>query len=204
MRASRNVLEHKAGWGAAAPDELLIAPDSCWALRRGREYAFVPHKGGLRCVHASNAGETGPYLCVPMAAQGEILGLLHLQYPQQGDNGEARLISDAEIQLATNFADRAALALANLKLHETLKQRSVRDPLITLYNRRALEEALERVAVACRAQTCAARSHHTRHRSFQALQRHLRSRCRRRGTAERRDTAEGSGSHQRYRVPLRQ
>src|SRR6185369_2149889 len=36
------------------------------------------------------------------------------------------------------------LALANLKLQDTLRQQSIRDPLTGLFNRRYLEETLER------------------------------------------------------------
>ena len=42
------------------------------------------------------------------------------------------------------MADSVALALANLKLRETLRQQSIRDPLTNLFNRRYMEESLER------------------------------------------------------------
>jgi len=41
-------------------------------------------------------------------------------------------------------AERVALALANLKLRELLRNQSIRDPLTGLYNRRFLEESLNR------------------------------------------------------------
>jgi len=41
-------------------------------------------------------------------------------------------------------ADSVALALANLKLRETLRHQSIRDPLTGLFNRRYMEETLER------------------------------------------------------------
>jgi diguanylate cyclase (GGDEF)-like protein len=51
---------------------------------------------------------------------------------------------EAKRQLATTVAEHIALALASLKLRETLKLQSIRDPLTGLYNRRHLEECLER------------------------------------------------------------
>ena len=45
---------------------------------------------------------------------------------------------------AIGIAERISLALANLKLREVLRHQSVRDPLTGLFNRRYLEESLER------------------------------------------------------------
>ena len=42
------------------------------------------------------------------------------------------------------MADSVALAVANLNLRETLRQQSIRDPLTDLFNRRYMEESLER------------------------------------------------------------
>ena len=47
-------------------------------------------------------------------------------------------------QLAATVAGHIALALANLKLRDTLRTQSIRDPLTGLYNRRYLNESLER------------------------------------------------------------
>jgi diguanylate cyclase (GGDEF)-like protein len=46
--------------------------------------------------------------------------------------------------LVVAVADHLALALANLKLRETLRSQSIRDPLTGLFNRRYMEESLER------------------------------------------------------------
>ena len=62
--------------------------------------------------------------------------------PAQIDN--IAEFSEAKEQLATAVAEQIALALSNLKLRETLRQQSVRDPLTGLYNRRFLEETLDR------------------------------------------------------------
>ena len=42
------------------------------------------------------------------------------------------------------LAEQIGLALGNLKLRETLRSQSIRDPLTGLFNRRYLEESLER------------------------------------------------------------
>jgi diguanylate cyclase (GGDEF)-like protein len=83
-----------------------------------------------------------------MTAQGEALGVLTLaqsarQTAQQTAYLEER-DGDAERLFASTVAEHIALALANLRLRETLKSQSIRDPLTGLFNRRYMEETLER------------------------------------------------------------
>ena len=46
--------------------------------------------------------------------------------------------------MVKTLAEHLALAVANLKLRETLRTQSIRDPLTGLFNRRYMEESLER------------------------------------------------------------
>jgi diguanylate cyclase (GGDEF)-like protein len=144
FHASRNYLEIVASWGEAAVADEMFQPADCWALRRGRLHTVGVHDHSIVCSHVARRGEhSGPYLCAPMMAQGETLGLLHLK-ARPSMAGEVEALSTAKEQLATAVAEQIALALSNLKLRETLRQQSVRDPLTALYNRRFLEEALDR------------------------------------------------------------
>ena len=77
-----------------------------------------------------------------MMAQGETLGLLYLK--PRGGEGHQHALNESRLQLATAVAEQIALSLSNLLLRETLSQQSVRDPLTGLYNRRYLEETLDR------------------------------------------------------------
>jgi diguanylate cyclase (GGDEF)-like protein len=74
-----------------------------------------------------------------MTAQGDALGILYLasQTPEA-------VFTDVVRQLAHTVADSLALSLANLRLRETLRHQSTRDPLTRLFNRRYMEETLER------------------------------------------------------------
>jgi diguanylate cyclase (GGDEF)-like protein len=56
----------------------------------------------------------------------------------------SRPSEEAERRLATILAEQVGLALGNLKLRETLRNQSIRDPLSGLFNRRYMEESLER------------------------------------------------------------
>ena len=146
FHASRNYVEQAAAWGGADTHEEMFQPAECWALRRGRLHAVGEKDTAMVCAHvARHGGALHPYICAPLMAQGETLGLLFLQARADADH-EAPL-SEAKQQLAAAVAEQIALALSNLKLRETLRQQSVRDPLTGLYNRRFLEESFDRELV---------------------------------------------------------
>jgi diguanylate cyclase (GGDEF)-like protein len=99
----------------------------------------------LLCKHVTLTSTlaTG-YLCVPLMAQGTSLGILQLRFlccaTQERKAGEMA----AKQRLAVAFTENLSLALANLKLRETLQNQAIRDPLTGLYNRRYLEETMDR------------------------------------------------------------
>lgn len=138
ISASRNLVERAAGWGNHDRTEVFI-PEECWALRRGREHLVTQDGIAPRCAHLTD-GSAGTYLCIPLVAQGEALGLLHLNTA----SSEATWQSGAGQRLARTVADAIGLALSNIRLRETLLYQSIRDPLTGLFNRRYLEETLER------------------------------------------------------------
>jgi diguanylate cyclase (GGDEF)-like protein len=79
-------------------------------------------------------------------AQGETLGIVSLQMMASQEHSERspRSSSEAVEQLAGVLAKQVSLALGNLKLKESLKNQSICDPLTGLFNRRYMEESLER------------------------------------------------------------
>src|ERR1022692_3106060 len=89
------------------------------------------------CAHAEGVKNT--YLCIPILAQGETLGILHLQATD-----EALQLNASELSFKTTFAAQVGLSIANIRLREALRTQSVRDALTGLYNRRYLEEVLDR------------------------------------------------------------
>jgi len=142
---SRNFIEATVVWGDHPPSEHVFGPDDCWALRRGQPHRVNNPNLDLICRHILGKATNGQgqlptsYLCVPMMAQGEALGILHLVRHE----GEAQL-TEANEQLAITVAGQIALALANLRLREKLQGQSIRDQLTGLFNRRYMEESLER------------------------------------------------------------
>lgn len=142
LGASRHSLERMATWGHPAPPEDAFAPEDCWSLRRGHLHVTRP-RSTITCRHVVHP-PAGGYLCVPMMAQGETLGLIHLRSPAPGADGDTGPPIDAVGQLAGALVEHLGLALANLQLRETLRYQSIRDPLTGLFNRRYMEESFER------------------------------------------------------------
>jgi diguanylate cyclase (GGDEF)-like protein len=84
------------------------------------------------------------HLCVPMIAQGDSLGVLSIDDLSLCDRTTPARAIKRKLRLAETLAEQIALAFANLQLRETLKYQSVRDSLTGLFNRRHMEESLER------------------------------------------------------------
>jgi diguanylate cyclase (GGDEF)-like protein/PAS domain S-box-containing protein len=145
ISASRRAVETVADWGKRASGERVFAPDDCWALRRGQPQWFRSSEKVTPCRH-TDLTQVRESLCVPLMAQGEAIGIVSLQSMRTLDQQEAvsRPSEEAERRLATILAEQVGLALGNLKLRETLRNQSIRDPLSGLFNRRYMEESLER------------------------------------------------------------
>lgn len=138
---SRERLEAVAAWGDA-PAEAGFPPDHCWGLRRGRVHAVDRDEGGPPCLHLGNR-PTERSLCLPMIAHGDAVGLLQLAALAQPEWVRQRTVPELRPH-AVAVAEHLALALANFRLRETLRNESIRDPLTGLFNRRYMEESLER------------------------------------------------------------
>jgi diguanylate cyclase (GGDEF)-like protein len=139
------LLEAAAVWGGLSAEEAVFAPDECWALRRGRPHAASDLESGPVCAHVRQT-QARTHLCVPMVAQSEAIGVLHVRQSDQTFPGDTMLawLSEPKQRLVVAIADHTALALANLRLRETLRNQSIRDKLTGLFNRRYMHEVLGR------------------------------------------------------------
>jgi diguanylate cyclase (GGDEF)-like protein len=109
-------------------------------LREGRIFLGSETCGSCRC--ATLPPITSPEaMCVPLTVAGETLGVLHFHLPITAPVGAEDAI---QRQLAVAFGEQAALGLANVRLRTVLHEQSIRDPLTGLFNRRYLEETLQR------------------------------------------------------------
>ncbi len=137
LDASLSHLGLACNWGGPQPSR-MFPPGDCWALRRGQPYAYAGGPDALCCNHLDAQTTPPGSTCLPLNAQGEMIGLLHLAPSQHGQE-EARFQ-----QFVLMALEQIALSIANLRLRDTLRQQSIRDPLTGLFNRRYLEEALRR------------------------------------------------------------
>ena len=145
LRNSKNLLSSVTTWGQPPLAEEMFPPEDCWAFRGGRVHRVDDPASALLCKHITMTGAPAPaYLCVPLAAQGAPLGILHIRFLSCATQGREAGELEAKQRLAVAIAENLALALANLKLRETLQNQAIRDPLTGLYNRRYLEETLDR------------------------------------------------------------
>jgi len=130
---ARNLAEVIGSWSECQLPAPVFERNSCWALRTGHPHLVVAGDDTARCAHAEGVKNT--YLCIPILAQGEALGILHVQ-----TTDEVPSFGEAELSFKNTFAEQIGLSIANIRLREALRTQSVRDPLTGLYNRRYLEE----------------------------------------------------------------
>jgi diguanylate cyclase (GGDEF)-like protein len=146
FRSSRDLIEAAVRWGQADALAPTFPPDACWSLRRGQPH-WSGHPGNdIACQHLTKSSTTES-LCVPMIAQGNTIGVFHLEFESTAgrryESGTESL-RDLRQSLAVSVASHVALSLASLQLRETLREQSIRDPLTRLFNRRFLEESFQR------------------------------------------------------------
>ncbi|HLJ59783.1 MAG TPA: diguanylate cyclase [bacterium] len=134
---SGDVVESVASWGTMSAAAPVFNPNDCWALRRGQVFYFS-NAHDVPCRHLPEP-PPGASVCVPLVAQGDAMGVLFLV-----EDSVPSTLSEEAVRLARVIGDQIALAIANLRLRETLRDQSIRDALTGLYNRRYLEETLDR------------------------------------------------------------
>jgi diguanylate cyclase (GGDEF)-like protein/PAS domain S-box-containing protein len=146
MSEGHPLVESVASWGEPPPREEVFPPEDCWALRRGRPHVVEGAEAQVVCRHVGTPAPAA-YVCVPLMAQGQALGILHLVEGRKEKAGSGEVAPHhllAHRQLAFTVADRMALSVSNLRLQAKLRDQAIRDGLTGLFNRRYMQESLER------------------------------------------------------------
>ena len=140
----KNILEAHVLLGKPEGDTYFTA-EECWGLRMGKMHTGDGSDTCRVCRHLGENYST-PYVEVPLTAQGQPLGLLCIQHaPAAGLNSkEVAGWLQARKEIASRAAEPLSLALANTRLRATLREQANRDALTGLYNRRYMEDVLER------------------------------------------------------------
>ena len=144
-------------WGMGQqPSPTEYSREACWAVRRGKMHIVTAGSSAPRCEHSAhsnpemnpdanyNANADMGTACVPMSADGLGLGALCLHLLSgEPDETVSETLAKRAGQMSS-ILERLAPCLTNIRLRETLRTQSIRDPLTGLYNRRHMEEFLTR------------------------------------------------------------
>ena len=137
-----NCLQQATVWGDLYHEQHcpVFSADDCLALRSGKMQVVSSDKGPASCCENTKGVPPGACLCIPMVAQGTALGVYRQHYSKLVDY----LDTPQHHQLLLAMTEHMALAVANMKLLETLHVQALHDPLTALFNRRYADEALLR------------------------------------------------------------
>lgn len=146
---SRDVLDIAVKFGDVSVPS-YIEPDNCWALRRGRSYHFGQDEIEFPCGHMPE--QTGRSFCLPLIAHGETIGMLWLQWSEEIPSLNVDAPEDElnrHWDLALMLAEQISLTIANVRLRQELQDRSIKDALTELWNRRYFLETLRKAKARC-------------------------------------------------------
>jgi hypothetical protein len=113
--------------------------NACCALRGAGSRHRKPGNSEIDCAHFPGAPPQD-YLCLPLAAHGQALGILCLECLKESDSEQL----DIHLNILQRLAEMSSMWIAGINLRERIESESIRDGLTNLYNRRFMEIALDR------------------------------------------------------------
>ena len=134
--APKSSFERVVVWGGFKQQKRGFTQDQCRALYQCRPHHVENSQSGLVCQHI-RLSQQGSCSCFPLMVDGAVLGVLHLQ-------SDHAALTSWKRQMAEELAKYCALVFDNLRLREMLSEQAIRDPLTRLFNRRYMEESLQR------------------------------------------------------------
>ncbi|MGV8949025.1 MAG: GGDEF domain-containing protein [Candidatus Paracaedibacter sp.] len=132
-------------WGMNLPKVHSFPFNNCIALKNSLFRSFSGGDYGEGCQHVQTLYSTSSRsinLCLPITDQNKILGLLsihdyHQLSPMNADHKKILLFLET-------LVNQLSLSISAIKMRDLLKDQATRDPLTNLFNRRYLEETLQR------------------------------------------------------------
>ena len=126
---------------AAAEQEkfpIVLDASRCRAVRSSGPVTLEA-SAPTACDCAFGVPQDGSYVCVPMLAAGEVIGLVNLK-------GPAGYATAARERIASMYVGPAAAALGTIRLLNLARERALRDGLTQAYNRRFVHDLLPKLA----------------------------------------------------------
>ncbi|MCW1430762.1 diguanylate cyclase [Novosphingobium sp. JCM 18896] len=134
---ARNAVVEACDWLNPVHSSPEFSPLSCWAMRRGLAHRPAGEAIDVPCDHLDRGdGPVLDTLCLPLTAHRKTLGLLYFELRAASGRGTP------DVYLSM-LAENVSLALANLRLRDTLREMAMADPLTGLANRRQLDGMME-------------------------------------------------------------
>jgi len=137
---NQNTLDSIAAFGDVEHWRNNFHPESCEAMQRAAVFSSV-EGDARRCSHLK--GTDASILCVPLRAEEEVNGLLVIENTIPHEDVESAEYIKQKQQLDV-VSSILGLYFANFDLKQKFQLHSIRDPLTGLFNRRYLEESLQR------------------------------------------------------------
>ncbi|MCP4402678.1 MAG: diguanylate cyclase [bacterium] len=134
-------------WGDSPP-KARIPDDTYWENPRGQLHTIEQASGNSLSLYLHSSEERqGDFPYILRNVSGQALGVLFLYSGSTpGEEANEKYIQPQETKqlIATRVVEQYALFLVNFRLRDALRREAIRDPLTKLYNRRYMEEALNR------------------------------------------------------------
>lgn len=124
--------------GEPETHRVLGNPASCRALQGGQAVGMAA-EDPLACLCSLGVPAAGSYLCLPLLAAGQSLGLVNLQseHPDHWDERRRRV--------TVALVSVGASSLQTLRALQQARDQAIRDPLTGVFNRRFLGEILPKM-----------------------------------------------------------
>jgi diguanylate cyclase (GGDEF)-like protein len=140
INTPRQLMETVETWGGVEKVTYDgFAPETCCAIRSGRIRWRKPERSEVHCTHFAGKPPER-YVCLPLTAHGETLGILTIELPGL----DMATMAEARESTLISLGEMAAMAISGLHLRQKLESQSIRDGLTGLFNRSFMEVALER------------------------------------------------------------
>ena len=144
LNNDRTRFELMTSWGNLPGVVRSLNAGNCSVMTRDKNYCIAGSTSDPVCPHVRSSSQENGYICAPISAPEEIMGLLYIRLGHYDSSEEQQETIEAKRLVATRIVRHYALFLSNLRLRETLRMEAIRDPLTQLYNRRYMEEFLDR------------------------------------------------------------